>query len=88
MANDGRKGGALDEMGQLTRRFNSPEEEEALALETLGTAGIAGMGPQVCAIYIYMYIYFEVYIYIWWCLCLILSGVPMYQIISICIYLV
>ena len=63
MANDGRKGGALDEMGQLTRRFNSPEEEEALALETLGTAGIAGMGPQVCAIYIYVYILRSIYIY-------------------------
>ena len=47
MANDG-KGGAVDEMGLLPNRFSSPEEEEALALETLGTAGIAGMGPQVC----------------------------------------
>ena len=46
MAKDG-KGGALDETGQLASRFTSPEEEEALALETLGTAGIAGMGPQV-----------------------------------------
>lgn len=28
-------------------RFESPEEEEASALETLGTAGIASMGPRV-----------------------------------------
>lgn len=47
MAEDG-KGGAIDEAtGRLRERFSTPEEEEALALETLGTAQIAGLGPQV-----------------------------------------
>lgn len=41
-------GGAIDEgTGRLKERFSSPEEEEALAMETLGTAGVAGMGPEV-----------------------------------------
>lgn len=35
------KGGATADL------IHSPEEEEASALETLGTAGIAAMGPQV-----------------------------------------
>lgn len=47
MAEDG-MGGAIDEgTGRLKERFSSPEEEEALAMETLGTAGVAGMGPEV-----------------------------------------
>lgn len=46
MAKDGR-GEALDEMGRLNERFSTPEEEEAMAMETLGTAGVAAMGPQV-----------------------------------------
>lgn len=47
MAEDG-KGGAIDETtGKLRERFSTPEEEEALALETLGTARVAGLGPQV-----------------------------------------
>ncbi|CAM9877435.1 unnamed protein product, partial [Ectocarpus sp. 8 AP-2014] len=46
MAEDG-MGGAIDEgTGRLKERFSSPEEEEALAMETLGTAGVAGMGPE------------------------------------------
>lgn len=45
MAKDGR-GGAASEIGKMDR-FSSPEEEEAMALETLGVAGIAAMGPQV-----------------------------------------
>eukprot|EP00903_Cladosiphon_okamuranus_P012012 g11279.t1 len=40
-------GGAIDEKtGKLRERFSTPEEEEALALETLGTAQVAGLGPQ------------------------------------------
>lgn len=47
MAEDG-KGGAIDETtGRLRERFSTPEEEEALALETLGAARVAGLGPQV-----------------------------------------
>lgn len=47
MAEDG-KGGAIDEgTGKLKERFTNPEEEEALAMETLGTAGVTGMGTQV-----------------------------------------
>ncbi|CAN0041997.1 unnamed protein product, partial [Hapterophycus canaliculatus] len=46
MAEDG-KGGAIDEgTGRLKERFTNPEEEEALAMETLGTAGVTGMGTQ------------------------------------------
>lgn len=47
MADEG-VGGAVDEAtGKLRERFSTPEEEEALALETLGTAQVAGLGPQV-----------------------------------------
>ena len=47
MADEG-VGGAIDEAtGKLRERFSTPEEEEALALETLGTARVAGLGPQV-----------------------------------------
>ena len=47
MADEG-TGGAIDETtGRLRERFSTPEEEEALALETLGTARVAGLGPQV-----------------------------------------
>eukprot|EP00752_Nemacystus_decipiens_P013364 g11833.t1 len=46
MADEG-TGGAIDETtGKLRERFSTPEEEEALALQTLGTAQIAGLGPQ------------------------------------------
>lgn len=47
MAKDekGRVAGELSKMD----RFSSLEEEEAMALETLGVAGIAAMGPQVRA---------------------------------------
>lgn len=47
MADEG-TGGAIDEnTGRLRERFSTPEEEEALAMETLGTARVAGLGPQV-----------------------------------------
>lgn len=45
MAKD-EKGGVVGELSKMNR-FSSLEEEEAMALETLGVAGIAAMGPKV-----------------------------------------
>lgn len=47
MAGDGDLRNVHEGAGLLKERFSTPEEEEALAMETLGTAGVAGMGPQV-----------------------------------------
>lgn len=46
MAEEGR-GGAVDDMGFIKSRSRSPEEEEALALETVGSSGVVAIGPQV-----------------------------------------
>lgn len=45
MSEEGR-GGAMDDM-EFKSRSRSPEEEEALALETVGSSGVVAIGPQV-----------------------------------------